>query len=144
MTPEQKAQQISVGSKVAPIFGYAAVIVGTPLFNLAVAGVLLGIAAGMMSAPIKFKQMFAIVCWSGVPSRISTVLIVVVLFLKSPEDFKSNNPLVFNPGAFLEPNMPSEIDLFAGIVAGPVCAVDYFVDGDRDQGGGRAKVLVAH
>jgi hypothetical protein len=108
MTADQKAQQIAEGVKFASMFGYAGVVVGTPVVDLIVAAVLLGIAAGMMSAPIKFKQVFAVVCWAAVPTLISTVLATVVLFLKNPEDFNLNNPLVFNPGAFLEPNTPSK------------------------------------
>jgi len=108
LSAEQKEQQIAVGVKFASIFGYAGVVVGTPVMALIVAGVLMGIAAGMMSAPIKFKQVFAVVCWSYVPTLISTVLAIIVMFLKNPEDFNLNNPLVFNPGAFLEPNTPSK------------------------------------
>jgi hypothetical protein len=108
MTAEQKEQSIAMGVKFAPIFGYVGTIVGVPVADLAVAGILLGIAAGMMSAPIKFKQVFAVVCWSYVPTLISTVLAIVVMFLKNPEDFNLKNPLVFNPGAFLEPDMPSK------------------------------------
>jgi hypothetical protein len=120
LSSEQKAQQITVGAKIAPIFGYVGVIVGTPVMDLAVAGILLGIAAGMMSAPLKFKQVFAAVCWSYVVTCISMALSVVVMFLKNPEDFDINNPLIFNLGALFEPNMPtkfihsvaSSIDLF--------------------------------
>jgi hypothetical protein len=108
LSADQKAQQIAIGAKFAPIVGYVGVIVGTPIMDLVVALVLLGIAAGMMSAPIKFKQVFAAVCWSSVPSLISMALAVVVMFLKNPEDFDLKNPLVFNPGAFLEPNMPTK------------------------------------
>ena len=43
-----------------------------------------------------------------VPNLIVAVLMIVVMFLKNPEDFNLQNPLVFNPGAFLEPNMPSK------------------------------------
>lgn len=108
MSAEQMEQRIAVGAKFAPIFTYAGVIVGTPIIDLIVAGVLLGVAAGMMSAPIKFKQVFAVVCWANVPTLISMALAVVVIFLKNPDDFNLKNPLVFNPGAFLEPNMPSK------------------------------------
>ncbi|HMD70388.1 MAG TPA: YIP1 family protein [Bryobacteraceae bacterium] len=120
MSAEQKEQQIAIGAKFAAIGTYAVIIVGTPVMDLAIAGILLGIAAGMMSAPIKFKQAFAVVCWSYVVNCISAVLAVVVMFLKNPEDFDLNNPLMFNLGALFEPNMPSKfihslassIDLF--------------------------------
>jgi hypothetical protein len=108
LSPEERERQVAMGAKIAPIATYGGVIVATPIMDLIVAGILLGIAAGMMSAPITFKQVFGVVCWSYVPTAISMVLAVVVMFLKSPEDFNMKNPLVFNPGAFLEPNMPSK------------------------------------
>lgn len=108
LTAEQREQQVAVTTKIEPIAFYAGSILGPPIFNLIIAGVLLGIAAGMMSAPIKFKQMFAISYWAGIPTLISTVLTIVVMYLKSPEDFNLKNPLAFNLGAFLEPNMPTK------------------------------------
>src|SRR5262245_50430739 len=56
MTPEQREQAIAMQSKFAPIFGYVGSIVGVPVAYLVIAGVLLGIVAGIMSAPVKFKQ----------------------------------------------------------------------------------------
>jgi hypothetical protein len=139
MSAEAKAQQIAVGAKIAPIFGYAGVIVGTPLMYLAVAGVLLGIAAGMMSAPIKFKQVFALVCWSYVVTCISAVLAVVVMFLKNPEDFDLNNPLMFNLGALFEPNMPSKFihSLASSIDLFPFWVIFLLATGLKAAGGKR-------
>jgi len=108
LSAEQKEKQIEMGVKFGSLFGYVGVIVATPVADLAIAGILLGIAAGMMSAAIKFKQVFAVVCWSFVPNLIATLLAIVVMYLKNPEDFNLNNPLVFNIGAFLEPNTPSK------------------------------------
>ena len=121
LSAEQREKQIEVGAKVASIGVYAGVILGTPAIDLAIAGVLLGLAAGMMSAPITFKQVFAVVCWSSVVTAISMTLAVVVMFLKNPDDFDLNNPLVSNLGAFLGPDAPSKfvhslaasVDLFA-------------------------------
>ena len=120
LSPEQKEQAIAVQSKLGPIFGYGGVIVGTPIFDLISAAVLLGIVAGILSAPVKFKQVFAVVCYSGMPAIIGTALAIVVMFLKSPTDFNMQNPLAFNVGAFLDPtatskfmySLASSIDLF--------------------------------
>ncbi len=120
LSADQKAEQIALWTKISPIVGYASVVFGTVVMYLLVALVLWGIAAGMMSAPINFKQVFAVACWSYVVTCISMVLATVVMFLKNPEDFDINNPLMFNLGALFEPNMPSKflhslassIDLF--------------------------------
>jgi hypothetical protein len=55
-----------------------------------------------MSAPVRFKQVFAALCWSSLPGVISGILAIVVMFLKSPDDFNLANPLVFNPAAFMD------------------------------------------
>lgn len=108
LSAEQREQQITIGAKVTSIAMYGFVVVGTPAMDLAIAGILLGIAAGMMSAQIRFKQAFAVVCWSFVVTAISMTLGVVVMFLKNPEDFDLKNPLMSNLGALFEPDMPNK------------------------------------
>jgi len=120
LTPEQREQGVQVGAKFAPIFGYAAIVVGVPLALVIWAAILLGIVKGIMSAPVRFKQAFAIVCYAGLPGVIFMVLAIAVMFLKSPDDFNLQNPLVFNPGAFLDQataskfvySLASALDLF--------------------------------
>jgi hypothetical protein len=85
-----------------------------------VAAVLLGITA-IMSAGLRFKQVFAVVAWGGLPRVISSILAVVVVFLKNPDEFNIRNPLAFNVGAFMDPNgsskfmyaLATSIDLFS-------------------------------
>lgn len=117
---EQREAQIAIGARFGPIMGYAGSIVGFPLMYLVIAAVLLGIAAGMFSAPVKFKQVFAIVCYSGLPAILSSLLAIVVIFLKGSE-FNLQNPLMFNPAAAMDPlatskflySLLSSIDLFS-------------------------------
>jgi len=74
------------------------------IFDVVIAAVLLGIAGGIMSGGMRFKQVFAVVCYSGLPGVISSILTVVVIFLKNPDEFDIQNPLAFNAGAFMDPN----------------------------------------
>jgi hypothetical protein len=119
MTPEQREIAIQQGAKFAPIFSYLTVIF-IPLGYIITAAVLLGMTA-MMSAGLRFKQVFAVVCYSGLPSVILSILGIVVMFLKNPADFNIQNPLAFNVGAFLDPQASSKfiyslamsIDLFS-------------------------------
>jgi hypothetical protein len=67
------------------------------------AAIVLGIASGLMSAGVRFKQVFAIVCYAGLPLVLKHALAIVVMFLKSPDDFNLLNPLAFNPAAFMDP-----------------------------------------
>lgn len=50
------------------------------------------------------KPAFAVACYAFLPSVISSVLAIAVMFLKDPADFDLQNPLATNVGAFLNPN----------------------------------------
>jgi hypothetical protein len=117
---DQREQGIQRGVKIASVIGYVFSTIGPPLYCLIAAGVLLGITA-VMGAGLKFKQIFAIMAYSGMPGILSMLLVLVVMFLKSPDEFNIQNPLAFNPGAFLDPlqtskfvySLASSIDLFS-------------------------------
>ncbi|MDR3701337.1 MAG: YIP1 family protein [Candidatus Sulfopaludibacter sp.] len=121
LPPDQREQTIAMQVKFASIGAYAGPIVAVPLMELIEAGILLGIVAGIMSAPVRFKQVFAVVCWAGITYLVSAILTIVVIFLKNPDDFNMQNPLAFNPAAFMDPqtsskfaySLASSIDLFS-------------------------------
>ncbi|HLH16442.1 MAG TPA: Yip1 family protein [Bryobacteraceae bacterium] len=106
MTPEQKAQGIAMGAKIGAFMGYAMVVI-IPVMYAIMAAVLLGMTA-MMSAGLRFKQVYAVVVYSGLPGILYAILGCVVMFLKKPEDFNVNNPLMFNIGAYLDPQTTSK------------------------------------
>jgi hypothetical protein len=108
MTPEQREQGVAIGVKFATVAGYAGPIVFTPIMYLIIAGVVTGIVAGIMSAGVKFRQVFAIVCYAGLPAIIYSILGIVLMFIKNPDDFNMKNPLAFNPGAFMDPTTTSK------------------------------------
>lgn len=108
MSPEQKEQLIATQTRMGPIFGYVGAIVGVPIYVSICSAVLLAIVAGMMSAPVKYKQIFAIMSYAGLTGLVSGILSIVVMFLKNPDDFNMQNPLVFNPGAFMDPTTSSK------------------------------------
>jgi hypothetical protein len=103
LSKDQQQQALTVGMKFASAAGYAIAIAGPPLYCLIVAAVLLGITA-VMSAGLRFKQVWAVVAFGSMPRAIAGILTVVVIFLKNPDDFNVQNPLAFNVGAFLDPN----------------------------------------
>jgi hypothetical protein len=120
-TPEQREQAIALQVKFASVGAYGGALVGVPIYNLVLAAILMGIAGGIMSGGMKFKQVFAVVCYAGLPGIISAALTVVVMFMKSPDEYNFANPLAFNVGAFMDPttsskfvySMASSIDLFS-------------------------------
>jgi len=120
LSPEQKEAQLQLVVRFAPVGGYAGAILGVPLGTLVWAAVLLLIVKTMMGAPVTLKQMFAVICYGSMPGVIMTVLATAVMFLKSPADFDLRNPLMFNPGALMDPttaskglySLASSLDLF--------------------------------
>lgn len=108
LSAEQREAQIQMSLKFAPVGAYVGIILGTPLMWLAWAGILLGIVKGLMSVPVRFKQVFAVLCYSGLPGIVMALLMIAVMFMKPPEDFNLQNPLVFNPGAFMDPTTTSK------------------------------------
>ncbi|MGA3019540.1 MAG: YIP1 family protein [Bryobacteraceae bacterium] len=116
MQPEQRAQamqQADLTKKITQVSAYTIAVIGPAIGYLIAAAVLLGIVAGILSAPVKFKQVFAIMCYSGMIGVVAAGLTVVVIFLKkNPADFDIQHPLAFNAGALMDPNGPNKF-LFA-------------------------------
>lgn len=120
MTPQQKEQAIANGARVYQYLGYGGSAVGTLFYVFIVAVLLMFLFDTMMSAGIGLKRMMALVAYGFLPLFIQTALSMVVLFLKDPEDFNLQNPLMFNVGAYLSPDAPAalralgtSIDLFS-------------------------------
>jgi hypothetical protein len=119
MAPEQRERTIQMQARFANIGYTAGAVVLTPLMFLIIAGVLMGITS-ILSAGLRFKVIFAIVCYASLPGVIKQILATVVMFLKNPDDFNYANPLVFNLAAFLDPlatskflyTLASAVDVF--------------------------------
>lgn len=108
MTPEQREQGVAIAAKFTQAALYIGPIIGAPLTFLVVGLVLWAIASGILSAGIKFGQVFAIACYAWLPKCIASVLGIVVMFLKNPDDFNTRNPIAFNPAAFMDPQTSSK------------------------------------
>ena len=119
MTVQQREQLIRTAAGVYKYVGYGSVVL-TLLYVFIVAVLLMFLFDTMMSAGIGLKRMMAIVSYGFLPLVVQTALSMVVLFLKDPEEFNLQNPLMFNVGAYLSPNAPaalralgSSIDVFS-------------------------------
>jgi len=119
MTLQQREQVIRTTVGFYKYLGY-----GSALFTLGyvfiVAVLLMFLFDTLMSAGIGLKRMMAITAYGFLPLVVQTALSMVVLFLKDPEEFNLQNPLMFNIGAYLSPDAPgalralgSSIDLFS-------------------------------
>jgi hypothetical protein len=119
MSQADKDQMVAMQMKFASL-GYLGAFIGVPIYDVVAAAILLGIAGGLMGGGMRFKQVFAVVSYSGLPGVLSAILTIIVIFLKNPDDFNMQNPLAFNAGAFMDPNsgskfvysLASSLDLF--------------------------------
>ena len=118
-TADQREQAVALQMRFMPVEFYGGAVLGTPILYLIVAAVLLGMTA-LMAAELRFKQVFAVTVWAGLPRVISAILTITVLFLKNPDDFNLRNPTAFNVGAFMDPTggstflytLATSLDLF--------------------------------
>jgi hypothetical protein len=46
---------------------------------------------------VRLKQTYAILWYSSMPGVLMALLSIAVMFMKPPDDFNVQNPLVFNP-----------------------------------------------
>ncbi len=120
MPAEQRARAIEQGTKIASVMGYVGAVVGLPLYAMLVAAALMLVFNVALSAQIRFRQAFGVTSYALLPGLISSPLAILVMFLKSPDDFNLQNPLAFNIGAFLDPqttpkwllSLGTSLDLF--------------------------------
>ena len=106
---DQRQRAVEMQLRLAPIFGYAGIVIFTPLYYLVASGVMLGIVKGLMDAPVTLKQVFAVMSYaSAVPRVIFALLAAVVMFLQNPDDFDMQNPFASNPGALMSPENSSK------------------------------------
>jgi hypothetical protein len=120
LSPEQKEAQVQMLTKFAGVGGYVGAVVFITVGTLIWAAILLLIVKTMMGAPVGLKQIYALLCYSSLPGVIFSVLALAVMFMKAPDDFNMQNPLMFNPGAFMDPtttskgllSLASALDLF--------------------------------
>jgi hypothetical protein len=119
MTPAQLNQAAGRLAQFAKFQSYAA-IVTTGVGFLIIALILKFVFDVLMGADLGVKRLMAIVGYANLPVVLSTLLTLLVLNLKQPEDFSIQNPLAFNVGAYLGSEAPAwlrslgtSLDLFS-------------------------------
>jgi len=104
---EKRDQAMATQGKIMSIAYPVGTAVVMPIMFVISAAITLAFAA-MVSAGLKFKQVFAIISWASLVQVIKWVLAIVVVFLKNPNDLDLQNPLAFNLGAFMDPTTSSK------------------------------------
>jgi hypothetical protein len=101
LSPQQKEQQIDAGAKYAPYATYIFGIPGAFVLVLIVALIMMGAYNLLAGANVNYTTSLGIVSHAFVPSIISSVLFLLILFLKTPGTVDLENPVATNIGAFL-------------------------------------------
>ncbi|MGB2679525.1 MAG: YIP1 family protein [Candidatus Acidiferrum sp.] len=110
LTPEQKQQQIEAGAKFAPISVYISVPLVPIVVLLVVTLVMWGGYNLLGGANTNFKTSLGIVSHAFVPSYISSLLFLLVIFLKPVGTVDVQNPVATNVAAFLPDDVPKWLD----------------------------------
>jgi Yip1 domain len=101
MTAEQREKMIDTQTKWASIITYPAVVLGTFIYAVIIAAVLMLVFNLIYGTKIGFVPSLAIVAHSWVPGIIGGLLAILILFLKDPSTVDLNHLVASNGGAFL-------------------------------------------
>ena len=120
LSADQKERQIEGGAKVAPIFAYVFGVPAPAVAILLVAVVMLGAYNLLAGANVKFSAAMGIVSHAFLPTIISTLIFLMVLFLKPRGTFDLENPVATNLGVLVPEDAPkwlmklgTSIDIFS-------------------------------
>jgi hypothetical protein len=97
---EQREKAIETGTKIASFAGWIGAALGAPFGVLIIAGVLTGLFNGLLGTELKFAQTFAITAYALVVRVLLTGLLILLVYLKPPEEFNIQvSP--FSPAAYM-------------------------------------------
>ena len=99
--------------KFAGVSGFVGPAVAVPVVMVITAGVLMLMMNSVMGGQTTYKQSLAVVAYASLTGLVSGVLSIIVLYIKSPDDFDIRNPLAFNGGAFVSADAPKWVTALA-------------------------------
>jgi hypothetical protein len=101
LSADQKEQQIAMSAKISPAIAFGAGLLAPILLAVIVGGAMLGAYNLLGGASANFKVSVGIVSHAYVVSMVSSLLFLLILFLKPPGTVDLENPVAANLGAFL-------------------------------------------
>lgn len=101
LSPEQKQQRAEAGAKFSPPFTYAIGLFGPIIATLIVALVMWGAYNLLGSANTNFPTAFGITAHAFLTGIVSSVLLILILYLKPYGTVDLDNPVATNVAAFL-------------------------------------------
>lgn len=109
LSAEQKEQQIAMSAKVSPGVAYAFGALGPIAGVLVVAAVMLLAYNVIGGANANFSVSMGIISHAFVVSLLSSLLFILILYLKPPGTIDLENPVATNVGAFLPESAPKAL-----------------------------------
>ena len=109
MSAEQKEQQLAMSAKISPFVAYGFGLLGPILSVVIVAGVMLLAYNVMGGANAGFGASMGIVSHAFVVSLLSSLLFILILYLKAPGTVDLENPVATNIGTFLPESTPKAL-----------------------------------
>jgi hypothetical protein len=109
LSAEQKEQQIEMGAKISRPLAYVFGTIGPILAVVVVAAVMLLVYNLIGGAGAKFGAAMGIVSHAFVVTILSTLLLILILYLKAPGTIDIENPVATNVAAFLPDSTPKAL-----------------------------------
>jgi hypothetical protein len=117
---EQRERIIQQQAKITGIAAYPLAGIAPVAIVMIASAFYLMIFKSFLGADVIFRQIVAIFAYCSIPGILSSLLAILVMHLKPPDDFDIQNPLAFNLGAWLPEgtstalvSLASSIDLFS-------------------------------
>jgi hypothetical protein len=102
MSADQRERAFETQRKIMPYAVRVGPVAATVIGVLIIAAALLFTFKFLLDADLKYKQVLNITSYASLPAAVvGAAAMILVLFLKPPDDFDINSPLAFNLGAFL-------------------------------------------
>lgn len=107
LSDDQKQQRVEIGAKYAPMAAWGFGVCGPILFALLLTLVYWAAFNVISGAQLRFSTPFGIVSHAFMPSIFATILLVVVLSMKSYGDVNPNTMLATNLAAYIPSDSPN-------------------------------------
>jgi hypothetical protein len=101
LEPQQRARAEAIQAAIGKYITWGSGLLGPLLAAVVIAGVLKFLADTVMGAGIGFKKTLAVVTYGTLPNLLKSGLAILVMYLKPPDEFDLQNPLMVNAAAFL-------------------------------------------
>jgi hypothetical protein len=101
LSPEQKEQQLAMSAKISPAITYCIGLIFPILFALIIALVMMGVYNLMAGAGVNYGTSLAITSHAFVPNLLSSLIFLLVLWIKPPGTVDLENPVATNIAAVL-------------------------------------------